>query len=292
MITVRLKGGMGNQMFQYAFAKGMAKKLNTEFKLDLAILLDRSKGKDFVYRNYDLEIFNVEPKFTASPGILRPLFNLKSPHLNRLIHKLSVRGKNYIKEPHFHVVKEVLKQPADHTIYEGWWQSERYFENVTDELRTDFTFKKPVLEISAEILAQINKTNAVCLNVRRTDFLKVDALNTTNLDYFLKAAKYIETKVDQPNFFIFSDDIDWCRKNIVLKSPTRIVSHEHKGERFGNYMQLMKSCKHFIIPNSSFAWWAVWLNDIPDKIVIAPENWFNEPKFNTKDLVPKSWVRL
>ncbi len=292
MITVRLKGGMGNQMFQYAFGRQIAASLQTELQLDLTALLDRSRGKDFVYRDYDLHIFNVNAPFATSPTLLRSLYKLKFAAVNKITRKLVESGKQVIKEPHFHVDDNLLQHPKDHTLYDGWWQSGRYFESISDTIKKDFTFKNPVLPASEALLQQIKGSNAICLNVRRTDFLKVDALNTTNKAYFLKAAEHIAAKVNQPHFFIFSDDIDWCEEHLQLPHPITFVRHDMKGEKFGNYLRLMIACKHFIIPNSSFAWWATWLNDHPNKIVVAPKNWFNDNQFDTSDLVPKDWVRM
>jgi len=291
MIIVRLKGGMGNQMFQYAFGRRIADLHQTQLKLDLSMLLDRNKG-DFVYRDYDLSIFNIQPEFVIDPSLLRFLFKIKSKYTSRIVSKLSVGSKNYIKEKHFHVVEDVLQHPPNNTIYEGWWQSEQYFKSISKDIRKDFFFKQDILSDSLSLYHDIKNTNAVCLNVRRTDFLKIDALNTTNLDYFLRSAKYMGEQLTNPVFYIFSDDVEWCIQNIKLEYPVRIVNHEHKGEKFSNYLQLMIACQHFIIPNSSFAWWAVWLNENPSKIVVAPQNWFADPQFNTKDIVPKNWIRL
>ena len=291
MITVRLKGGMGNQMFQYAFAKRIAHFHNTQFKLDLSTLLDRNKG-DFVYRDYDLDIFNLEPEFVMNPSLLRLMYKVKSGRITKFIRKLSYGNLNYLKEKHFHVVEDLLNNPPDHTVYEGWWQSEQYFAEVADEIRADFTFKEGILPSSAEVHQKIQTTNSVCLNVRRTDFLKVPWLNSTDMDYFLRAVKYMAEHVADPSFFVFSDDIEWCRENIRLDYPVTIVGHEHKGRKFGNYQQLMKACKHFIIPNSSYAWWAVWLNENPSKVVVAPKIWFADAEINTGDVIPESWVRL
>ena len=291
MIIVRLKGGMGNQMFQYAFGQALAKSLNTELQLDLSSLLDRSKG-DFVYRDYDLDIFEINPSFTNNPNLLRTIFKFKSSKLAKLVKRKVERSKVYVKEAHFHVMEDLLKNPKDNALYDGWWQSEKYFIKVADQIRKEFSFKENIIPESHVLFEKIHRTNAICLNVRRTDFLKVATLNTTNLDYFLQAAKYIAERVEHPHFYIFSDDIQWSRKNIHLDYPTTIVDHKHKGKKFGNYLQLMKACKHFIIPNSSFAWWAIWLNENSSKIVVAPKNWFNEPKFDTSDLIPKTWIRL
>jgi hypothetical protein len=291
MITVRLKGGMGNQMFQYAFGKRMAKSLNTELWLDLSQLLDRSR-KGIVFRDYDLTIFRLKPRFIIRPSVLRTLYKLKSSSINNLVRKAAIGKRTHLKESQFHVQEELLSNPKDNTVYEGWWQSERYFEDISKEIREDFTFKNPILPKSKDLFNQINDTHSICLNVRRTDFLNTPNLNTTNQAYFLKSAEIMCEKLESPHFYIFSDDVKWCAENIKLNAPMTLVGHEVKGEKFGNYMQLMKACKHFIIPNSSFAWWAVWLNENPNKTVIAPKNWFNDLTIDTSDLVPKDWMRI
>jgi hypothetical protein len=183
-------------------------------------------------------------------------------------------------------------QPTVNTVYEGWWQSAQYFSGVAEEIRHEFSFKAPPLPNSLELLDEIQHTNSVCLNVRRTDFLQVDTLNTTNKDYFLRAVDYLADRVEQPVFYVFSDDMPWCGQHLQFPHKTVFVQHDMKGEKFGNYHRLMRACRHFIIPNSSFAWWAVWLNDSPEKIVVAPRNWFNDPDIDTSDLVPQDWVRL
>ena len=291
MIITRLKGGMGNQMFQYAMALNVAERLGTELQIDLCSLLDRSKG-DFVYRNYDLSIFEVDNKFVMNPNLLKSLSKLKSAGVTKLIRNHINKGRKYIKEADFHFQPEYINQAIDNTIYEGWFQSHRYFEGIEDLLRKKFSFKGEILPKSQSLLKKIKSTNSICLNVRRTDFLKVDNLNTTDLSYFLKAASEMIKQVKQPEFFIFSDDVEWCEKNIKLEKPVHIVDHKHKGEKFGNYMQLMIACKHYIIPNSSFAWWSVWLNSSPEKIVIAPKNWFNNPEIDTTDLIFQKWILL
>lgn len=291
MIIIRLKGGMGNQLFQYAFGLSLAKKLNTSLRLDLSSLLDRSKG-NFVYRNYDLSIFNVKATFLTSPSVLEKVYRLKSSLITKMVRQSINKGRHFVKEVDFHYQQELVDQATTNSIYEGWFQSERYFDDVKGLLRKQFTFKAPLLPRSQSLFHYIQSSNSICLNVRRTDFLKVDNLNTTNKEYFLKAAEYLAQKIENPVFFIFSDDVKWCEENIVLNHPAKIVDHKHKGIKFGNYLQLMSHCKHFIIPNSSFAWWAVWMNQYEGKMVVAPKNWFNDPSIETNDLVPKNWIRL
>ncbi|MEL6863365.1 MAG: alpha-1,2-fucosyltransferase [Bacteroidota bacterium] len=290
MIFIRLKGGLGNQMFQYAFGLKMAQQHHTQLSIDLSSLLDRSRG-DFVYRDYDLSIFEVVHQFTVSPALLRFLYKSKSSGVTKLVRQQINKGRQHIKEAHFHYQPSLIEGP-DNTIYEGWFQSYRYLEGVEDRLREEFRFKMPTLPISQSLYEKMQASQSVCLNVRRTDFLKVDNLNTTNLDYFLRGARHMANLLDNPVFFIFSDDIDWCREHIRLDHPMHIVDHSHKGHKFGNYLQLMSNCKHYIIPNSSFAWWAIWLNSYIDKKVIAPKKWFNDSNIDTSDLVPSDWIRL
>ena len=293
MIIVRYKGGMGNQMFQYAFGRQLARQLEAELVFDPTNLLYRNNPPDFVYRNYDLDVFSPrEVSFLAPPNLLAPVYNLRLKKLSQVVNWAVKRGLPVLKEPHFYFNSGVLASAKEGIIYDGWWQSPKYFAGVEKEIREDFRFSRQIIPESRELLARIENSNAVCLNVRRTDFLKVDTLNATNQEYFERGADYLGRKLSEPRFFVFSDDVAWCRDNIKTGYPTEFVGHEHKGFKFGNYMQLMTRCKHFLIPNSSFAWWAAWLNTGPDKLVVAPENWFTDPTIDTTDLVPDSWVRM
>jgi hypothetical protein len=208
------------------------------------------------------------------------------------LRKLARKGKRYVREADFHFQPGILADAQDNSLYEGWFQSPKYFAGIEEQLRDDFRFQDAIIPESKELEQRILSTNSVCLNVRRTDFLKVDVLNATNLDYFLRGAAYMAERVENPHFFIFSDDVEWCRENIKLDHPVAVVDHGHKGRRFGNYLQLMSLCKHFIIPNSSFAWWAAWMNTDPGKMVVAPKMWFTDVEIDTSDLVPEKWVRM
>lgn len=292
MICVRLKGGMGNQMFQYALGLQLAENLNTNLKLDVSNLLYRNKGEDFVYRNYDLDVFRIEPSFLARPQVLAPLFNLRVKPLGKLLRKLVAGRYPVVEEPHFHFAPELLDQARQGVLYEGWFQSPKYFAGVEDQVRKAFTYRHELIPESRDLLARIESSNAVCLNVRRTDFLTTDVLNATDEAFFQRGVRHVREHVESPQVFVFSDDIEWCRENLKFSVPTEFVGHEHKGFKFGNYLRLMQSCKHFVIPNSSFAWWAAWLNTRPGKIVVAPKMWFTDPGVDTSDLVPGEWVRL
>lgn len=292
MIQVRLKGGLGNQMFQYAFGQQIAKKLNDRVIYDCALLLDRGRGEEQIYRDYDLEIFKVQPDFSIPPFLLRLLFKIKHPIVGGLLRKWTVRNFNYLREKHFHVMQELIDAPMNQTYYDGWWQSPFYFSEVETELREAFSWKNDFQIESRALAESIRNTESVCLNVRRTDFVTNPVLNATDINYFNRGVGKIAELVQNPHLFIFSDDMDWCRKNLTWDLPMTFVTHEHKGYKFGNYLQLMSNCKYFIIPNSTFAWWAVWLSPNRMNPVIAPKNWFTDRSISAEDLVPKNWIRL
>lgn len=292
MVIARLKGGMGNQMFQYALGLQLADQLGTNLKMDVSNLLYRNKPEGFVYRGYDLDVFRVEGDFLASPKLLSPLFDLRREWLGKLVRRLSAGRYPVVEEPHFHFAPEILEEARQGAIYEGWFQSPKYFAGVERQVRKAFTYRHDLIPASADLMKRIKSVNAVCLNVRRTDFLTTDVLNATDEAYFQRGVRHIREHVENPHIFVFSDDIEWCRANLKFVVPTEFVGHEHKGFKFGNYLRLMQSCDHFVIPNSSFAWWAAWLNNRKGKIVVAPKRWFTDPEIDTTDLVPQEWIRL
>lgn len=269
-------GGMGNQMFQYSFGKFLSEKYNLPLKIDLSFLKNRNMGSNFVYRDYDLDLFNIENDFDINPTKQRYL----------------------VSEPNFQFSQQTIDSIRDidgHFYIDGYWQSYKYFQSIEREIKNHFKLKNPI-ESSGnkkmiDMMDRIKNENSVLINIRRTDYLNTDFHGVLSVEYVMKGVDYIKNKVDNPHYFIFSDDIEWCIDNIKLDNMT-IVDHSYKGDRFGWYLELMKSCKHFIIPNSTFAWWAAWLNDDNSKIVLAPKKWFNDSSINTEDLIPEKWIRI
>jgi hypothetical protein len=275
MIIVTLMGGMGNQMFQYALARSLSLKYNTPLKIDLSFLKNRNMGAGFIYRDYDLNLFNVYEDF----------------EIGRI-------SATKINEPHFHYTKNIsdiiCNSPNNNFILNGYWQTPKYFEEFEDQIRKDFTFRDRIEDADDYIKDMLNKiksSNSVLLNVRRTDYLNTNYHGVMGNEYINKGVELLESKVEDPHYFVFSDDVEWCKENIKYDNMT-IVDHSYKGDRFSYYLQLMKNCKHFIIPNSSFAWWGAFLNEDSDKIVIAPKQWFTDSNINTNDLIPDSWIRI
>lgn len=281
MIIVQLCGGMGNQLFQYAFGRSLSLKYNTPLKLDLSFLKRRDMGPNFTYRNYDLDLFNVKEDF-----------NITQSDINNSLKANESWGAFEYQEI---LIKEIGKViSSKNVIIDGYWQTEKYFKDVEEQIRKDLTFRN-LIENSDNrtklMLEDIKNSNSIMVNIRRTDYLNTSFHGVMGTEYIDKASKIIESKIENPKYFVFSDDIKWCEDNIKLNNMV-IVDHSYKGDRFDYYLQLMKSCKHFIIPNSSFAWWSAWLNEDKNKIVIAPEKWIADDSVIVKDLIPEKWIKI
>jgi hypothetical protein len=295
MIIVKLQGGLGNQMFQYAAGRALAIRKNTTLKFDLTYLLDRSPALNIIFRDYDLDVFpNIQVPVATNKECLSLTHTLSNKFLTQVVKK-TIGIKSYFREKKFSYDSNFKMLPSNVYI-DGFWQSEKYFHDKKETIRRDFAFAPLSLEKNYQLADKINTTNSVCLNVRRGDFVS-DPVSSSVLgfkgpEYIHKAVQAIEQRVSNPHFYIFSDDIDWCKEHIRLEHPVTIVDHHQAGRKFADYLQLMSSCKHLIIPNSSFAWWAAWLNSNPDKIVVAPLLWFNDTTFDTKDLIPDSWIKI
>jgi hypothetical protein len=281
MIYVKLMGGMGNQMFQYALGRYLALKFNQEIKLDLSFLKNKSQHENFVYRDYDLGIFNIEAE-TADNVPDGKLMILQEPPHGYLVPDIASKAHPYIKA-------------GFDILLDGHFQKNVYVEEIKNQLREDFSLKKPLSPHSQSLAERIRATQSVCLNVRRADY--VDNPNSSAFHGFhgteyVAAALPSFSNLNDISFYVFSDDIEWCRENINLDYPTEYIDHRYKGESFGEYLELMKACKHFLIPNSTFAWWAAWLSPNEKKVVVTPRRWFLDDKASTIGLKPTEWIEV
>jgi hypothetical protein len=296
MVIVRLWGGLGNQLFQYAAGKALALKHDCALKIDPSLLFENLEDPLTVKREMDLEVFQIPIKLATQKEISR--FNPKPSNLaERIYHGLRnrIEKPNVFFEKHFHYQADFEEiQPPVCLV--GNFQSPCYFDRVWSSFYTDFTFRKPTLQTSKKLAKSISHTSSVCINVRRSDYVNHPIYSKTlgfrGLEYLIPAIETIKLKVLNPHFFIFSDDMEWCRTELLPISGGTLVDHSHKGWKFGNYLHLMTLCKHHIIPNSTFGWWAAWLGKKPGQIVIAPKIWYQDTSFDTKDLCPIEWIRL
>ena len=184
-----------------------------------------------------------------------------------------------------------LKKNANKDIYMvGFFECEKYFNNVREQLLEDFTPKMPKLEKNKELYEKIENTESVCITIRRGDFLASQFIKehfVCTEEYFYKAIELIKTKVNNPRFFVFSDDVKWCKENMKFPENTEFETGD---DPTWEKLRLMYSCKHFIISNSTFSWWAQYLSRNNNKIVIAPSKWKNEGI--NDHLYNDSWLKI
>ena len=181
----------------------------------------------------------------------------------------------------------------DNQFYVGFWQNEKYFSEISEVIRQDITLKNEMTGISSNLMNQItNSIDATSIHVRRTDILdpKNKYGGICDGNYYKKAMDIIKEKVYSPTFFIFSDDIEWCKDNFKFEKKIYFVSNPMTKDY--EELVLMSNCKHNIIANSSFSWWGAWLNKNNNKIIIAPRKWLNVNEKEYKDVLPKNWIKI
>lgn len=281
MIIVKFHGGLGNQMFEYA----LYRKLELTGKNVKADTFWYHDDSDAVKRTYLLSKFGIqvnECRTTEKKQYDNAVTRFLNKHLKGSRRLYVERESGIYKE-------EILD--LKNCFLDGYWQTEKYFKDIRDTLLSDFEFPDTATKEEAELLDRINKSQSVSIHIRRGDYLENEAKygNICTESYYHAAIKHMEKKLDDPSFFVFSDDLSWCRdflkpyKNIYYVDLGKEISEIHD-------MKLMAACKHNIIANSSFSWWASWLNQNEDKIVIAPDRWQNGCLM--PDIACEKWIRL
>jgi hypothetical protein len=285
MLIIKIIGGLGNQMFQYAYAKALQER-GYIVKIDISSF-DTYKlhgGLQLDKYNINLEIATIEE--------INNFF--KNTTYSKILTKININ--RIIKEKKLNFNK-ILLNPVDDNYIDGYFQCEKYFNDIYEILIQSFCIKKTISEYTKEIKKQIlNQDNSCSLHVRRGDYISDTRSNnihgTCSLDYYRNAINILNNKQSNIAYFIFSDDIDWVEKNLQIENAIFINSKEKRIPHEDIY--LMSLCNHNIIANSSFSWWGAWLNNKDNKIVIAPKRWFSDKKmFNqSNDIIPTSWIKL
>lgn len=292
MVAIRLLGGLGNQMFQYAAALGLAKRHNLPLRLDI------SAFESYKTWPYQLECLKVpQDIYTGSPLADRITQFLPSRIVRRLLGDNAFRQGVY-REPHFHFDPEVFSLSDDEILLDGYFQSPRYFEGVEELLRERFQPISPFTATAAFWEEQIAASHcSVSLHVRRGDYLTSNASPVhLALDpaYYHRAVALMQDLVGREvEFFLFSDDPDFMAKVFDGLPRAHVVRSDPSAP--WEDMFLMARCNHHIIANSSYSWWGSWLNPSKNKRVIAPARWFTTGKLatcNVLDLYPDDWILL
>jgi len=295
MIIINISGGLGNQMFEYAAARRLSAIHNTELKLDLTgfkkqkhkFYLDRFKTRlDFASKQeinslVNISLLEMHPKI---PSMLQPIYEKF----------LKIRYKSFIAEKYFHF-DETFLNASNNAYLLGYWQSEKYFADIASIIRNEFKLRRALSKRSSEMLSGIINSQSISINVRRGDYVSDYSINkkhgVLDLSYYNRAISYLENKINKPHFYFFSDDMPWVKKNFRLDYPTTYMDFNYP-EGIHEDLILTSSCRYNICANSTFSWWAAWLNNYREKIVIAPRRWFRDQSLITKDLLPQKWLRL
>ena len=283
MIITILESGLGNQLFQYAIGRHLSIKNNDRLVIDASVyLIDK-------LRHYDLDRYNIK----AEVGNIATCFFARfAKNIIPKIEKKITLPIKYVKERDTYFNNEILSEQRN-IILDGYWQSEEYFKDIRDIILDDLTLLSNPDKENKKMLKRINKSNAVCIHIRRTDFVSDPLLQKFhgNLtpNYYKKAIGSICDRITDPEFYIFSDDPEWCKRNIFTNRPHTYVDINGP-DKAPEDLRLMSACKHFIIANSSFSWWAAWLAEKDGTIIIAPKRWYREK--DEGDIVPKRWLRI
>jgi len=292
MLINKLKGGLGNQMFQYATGFALAQKNNTVQKIDITTFDNASRD---TRRKFGLNVFKITSPVALSEEIkkVRNQYGPIPKFLSLINQKVF---KQYYTDFHpefLNKISEKLNHKKDVYI-DGNFQSEKNFTEFAPLICQEFTFKKEFFDDHVKQLAEvIQKENSVSIHIRRGDYVYDKKTNKYHgvclIEYYEKAIKLIKEKISNPVFYIFTDDDKWVTENFKI-IPYINVSQKHLKDH--EEMFLMSQCQHNIVANSSFSWWGAWLNKNSAKIVIAPRKWVNKKPNPHPNIIPETWLKI
>jgi hypothetical protein len=295
MFYIGLQGGLGNQMFQYAFGRAASIESGIPFSLDISKF--GNEGPKYTQRSFTLQHFNIQTPIATASEIAK--FHTPRADFFRKI-------KKRLRQKDDHVFNPELLRVKKGQYLEGFWQSEKYFKNHADTIRREFSLKNTLGSEAKQVLTQIEDLKSkgvetILIHVRRGDFVSNKAslslLGILGDNYFSEGVKQIDNVLNQNgntsprHIFFATEDPEWVKQNITPDHDSTIIS------RPGIYdfeeIILMSACNHFVISNSTYSWWAAWLSHNTNKIVVAPKIWMQgNPNVKTDDLVPTEWLRV
>ena len=286
-VIVRLEGGLGNQLFQYATGRTIALATGRD------LLLDTSAYREDRLRSYQLDRFAIAARPLRRRDV--PSLKLRRSRLGAILPRRSrveiVREAFPARVP---VWPEAPVDDAGTPYLIGYWQSERYFAPIADTIRREVRVNAAPEGRNARLLDEIAASDAVAIHVRRGDYVSNPAATAYHglcgLDYYRAAIRRLAGSVPRPHCFVFSDDLDWVRANLDTGHPTTFVGHNT--DTPWEDLRLMAACRHFIVANSSFSWWGAWQGEWPGKQVIAPARWFQADHGGEGEIVPAGWLRM
>ncbi len=301
MIIIQLIGGLGSQMSQYAYAKALKSK-------GYDVKIDTSAYETYKTHKYELGNYNIDIETSTKQEnmelkkynfVARALsYNQTSNFFLKFLNKIGLKSymETVIKEQS-HLFDEDLLKVTDGAYIIGDFKSEKYFKNIKGDLLEQFSLKKEPSSYLQKMELKIKTEKKSCfVHIRRGDYInnaKVRKIHgVCSIDYYQNAVEYVSSKVNDLHFFVFSNDITWCEKNLNIKNVTYMKNAERHSPNEDIY--LMSLCNHSIIDHSNFCWWGAWLNKNQNSIVIAPKRWFSEDLYQKQsyDIYCESWIKL
>lgn len=296
MIVTRLMGGLGNQMFQYAAARALALRHGVELRVDLSYLEHQHPAT--TQRAYALGCFRLDAAFATEDDLRWARYGEPQDLRARLRDVV----KTLLRPHRLHVVQQGgagfdprLLEAGPNSLLVGYWQSEDYFRDAGAAVRADLSFRGEPDDETRRLAEAIEAANTVSVHVRRGDYVldpRTSAFHgTLTPEWYAAAAAEVAARVEAPAFFVFSDDLDWCRRHLRLPHPTTFVERQQPAPDHED-LRLMALCRHHVVANSSFSWWGAWLDPRPDKVVVVPTAWFADPSVDTSRVPARGWIRL
>lgn len=285
MIIIKLQGGLGNQLFQYAIGRTLEKRYKKEVKYDLSFY---SNNKKFTPRSYLLDNFNTAVKIASDREIneTRPIFSYL---IKKIINKIFYKKYHIFYEPDF---LESLKN-KDSAYLEGYWQSFCYVEPYLEDLKKEITLKIAPSDLFKKMSDEVSGSGSTAIHIRRGDYVaNGSSLVAVNISYYQKAIDFISEKTNKSRYYIFTDDVEWVKKNFNFLEGKSVAYVSSLGLNDYEELILMAQCSNFVIANSSFSWWGAILSQNKDATIICPKDWKNIYLKNDENLCPKEWVRI
>jgi hypothetical protein len=285
MHIVKLNGGLGNQMFQYAFALALEHRYGG-VKLDLGWIRRAQAHNGFeLDRHFRIKLPVCSEEERRALGDTDPTLLGRARRKLRLSKRSQFSARSTGWDPRF------LKVGRD-SYFSGYWQSYKYYSGFEEEIREAFDFIEPLSARNQDFLGGSAGRTLIGVHVRRGDYLtNRDFSGVCNLDYYREALRLVTAQATSPLIAFFSDDLNWCRDNLSTGEGSCFVDWNRGEESYAD-MRLMKACDGLVIANSSFSWWAAWLGERAGRVVAAPGTWYGGRTADNPDIAPPSWKRI
>ncbi len=294
MIIVEIGRGLGNSMYVYAAALALAKHKNTELKLDTTYLKSWPTWEKYGgLWEFELGKLNISSPEASKREIRRFVIKTGFRPIDKIIRKYKLFDRKVIYFPSHGSLEDFFNIP-DNSYLRGYLGREKFFREIKDQIKKEFTLKEEYKTPILPLLEKISKENSVSIHVRRGDLLTLKNAKVIGVEYYKKAIELIKKKVKNPVFYVFSDEIDWCKENFKeINAKLNFIEDAECPNTGYHVLEVMKSCKYNILANSALSWWAGYLNSNPKKIVVVPKQFTQFTNVDVEDnVIPEGWIKI